>query len=146
MKLTYEITIRAPLVKTFAVASKLPRWPEFLPHYRYNRFVSQTPSGGLVRTSCVRSGIKIRWLSEYRIDTKNRQLHFHHLKSTLNAVRGTRAVWDFEELPGGFVRIRISHHLDLKWPSSDRRWRIGWPDDSSFTILRRKPLPALSAK
>lgn len=116
MKLTHEIIVRAPLVKTFAVASNLPRWPEFLPHYRYNRFVSQTPSGGLVRTSCVRSGIKIRWLSEYRIDTKNRQLHFHHLKSTLNAVRGTRVVWDFEELPGGFVRIRISHHLDLKWP------------------------------
>ncbi|MBV9998343.1 MAG: hypothetical protein JO015_04425 [Verrucomicrobia bacterium] len=92
MKLTHEIIIRAPLVKTFAVASNLPRWPEFLPHYRYNRFVAQTPSGGLVRTSCVRSGITIRSLSEYRIDTKNRQLHFHHLKSTLNALRGTRAV------------------------------------------------------
>ena len=115
MKLTHEITIRAPLVKTFAVASNLPRWPEFLPHHRYNRFVSQTPSGGLVRMSCVRSGIKIRSLAEYRIDTENRQLHFHHVKSTLNVVRGMRVVWDFEELPGGLVRVRISHHLDLKW-------------------------------
>ena len=125
MNLTDEITIRAPLVKAFAVASNLPRWPEFLPHHRYNRFVSQTPSGGIVKMSCVTSWITIRCLSEYRIDTEKRQLHFHHLKSALNVIRGVRVAWDFEELPGRFVRVRIKHHLD-----------------SLFTTLRGKPLPA----
>jgi ribosome-associated toxin RatA of RatAB toxin-antitoxin module len=157
MNLTREIIIRAPLIKTFAVASNLPRWPEFLPHYRYNRFVSQTPSGGIVKMSCVRSGIAIRWLSEYRIDTKNRQLHFHHFKSTLNATRGMRVVWDFEELPGGLVRIRISHHLDPKWPiigPAVASWVAGRffiHDIAGKTLagLKRKveaqePLPAVS--
>jgi hypothetical protein len=115
MNLTDEITIRAPLIKIFGVASNLPRWPEFLPHYRYNRFILQTPSGGIVRMSCVSSRMKVRWISEYRIDTENRQLHFHHRRSTLNATRGMKVVWEFEELPGGFVHVSIHHHLDLKW-------------------------------
>jgi ribosome-associated toxin RatA of RatAB toxin-antitoxin module len=115
MNLTDEITIRASLIKIFGVASNLPRWPEFLPHYRYNRFISQTPSGGIVAMSCVSSRIKVRWISEYRIDTENRQLHFQHRKSTLNATRGMKVVWYFEELPGGYVRVSISHNLNLKW-------------------------------
>jgi hypothetical protein len=115
MNLTDEITIRAPLIKIFGVASNLPRWPEFLPHYRYNRFILQTPSGGVVRMSCVSSRMKVRWISEYRIDTENRQLLFHHRHSTLNATRGMKVVWSFEDLPGGFVHVSIHHHLDLKW-------------------------------
>jgi hypothetical protein len=115
MNLTNDITIRAPLNKIFVVAANLPRWPEFLPHYRYNRFILQTPSGGLVRMSCVSSRFNVRWTSEYRIDTENRQLNFHHHKSTLNATRGMKVVWNFEELPGGFVRVSISHRLDRKW-------------------------------
>ena len=114
MNLTNDITIRAPLYKIFAVASNLPRWPEFLPHYRYNRYISQTPSGGIVRMSCVHSRITITWTSEYRIDTENRQLHFHHRKSTLNATRGMKVVWDFEEQIGGYVRVTISHNLGMK--------------------------------
>jgi len=111
-----EINVRAPLIKIFSVASNLPRWPEFLPHYRYNRFISQTPSGGIVRMACVSSRITVRWISEYRIDTENRQLHFHHRKSTLNATRGMNVIWDFQELPdGGFVRVSIRHSLDVKW-------------------------------
>jgi ribosome-associated toxin RatA of RatAB toxin-antitoxin module len=95
MNLTDEITIRAPFVKIFAVAANLPRWPEFLPHYRSNRFLSQTPSGGMVRMSCVSSRINVTWISEFRIDPANRQLHFVHRKSTLNATRGMKVTWDF---------------------------------------------------
>jgi ribosome-associated toxin RatA of RatAB toxin-antitoxin module len=115
MNLSDEITIRAPLIKAFAVASNLPRWPEFLPHYRSNRFISQTPSGGIVRMSCVSSRIGVTWISEFRIDPANRQLHFLHRKSTLNATRGMKVTWDFEELPGGFVHVTIRHRHDPKW-------------------------------
>jgi ribosome-associated toxin RatA of RatAB toxin-antitoxin module len=115
MNCTHEIYIRAPLFKIFAVASNLPRWPEFLPHYRYNRYILQTPSGGIVRMSCVSSRITVKWISDYRIDPENRQLHFRHRKSTLNATRGMKVTWDFEELPDGFVRVRIRHNLEVKW-------------------------------
>jgi ribosome-associated toxin RatA of RatAB toxin-antitoxin module len=115
MNLTDEITIRAPFVKIFAVAANLPRWPEFLPHYRSNRFISQTPSGGIVRMSCVSSRINVTWISEFRIDPANRQLHFVHRKSTLNATRGMKVTWDFEEETGGFVHVAIHHQHDPKW-------------------------------
>jgi ribosome-associated toxin RatA of RatAB toxin-antitoxin module len=128
MKQTNEIIIRAPLKKIFTAASDLSRWPEFLPHYRYNWFLSHTPSGGIVKMSCLRSGLPTTWVSEYRIDTQKRQLHFHHLKSALNATAGMRVVWDFEELRDGSVRVTITHDLHRSLPfvglaASD--WLIG---------------------
>ncbi len=128
MKQTNEIIIRAPLKKIFVAASDLSRWPEFLPHYRYNRFLTHTPSGGIVKMSCVRSGLPTTWVSQYRIDTQKRQLHFHHLKSALNATAGMEVVWDFEELRAGAVRVTITHDLHRSLPlvglaASD--WLIG---------------------
>jgi ribosome-associated toxin RatA of RatAB toxin-antitoxin module len=108
---SHEMMIRAPLVKIFAVASNLQRWPEFLPHWRYNRYLSQTPSGGLVKMSCLCLGLKMIWVSEYRIDTENRRLNFHHKKSS-KATLGMEVVWNFVEMPEGFVRVSISHKLD----------------------------------
>ena len=128
MKQTNEIIIQAPLNKIFTAASDLARWPEFLPHYRYNRFLSHKPSGGIVKMSCVRSGIPTTWVSEYRIDIARRQLHFHHLKSALNATAGMDVIWDFAELGKGAVRVRITHDLHRSLPlvglaASD--WLIG---------------------
>ncbi len=128
MKQTNEIIIRAPLKKIFTAASDLSRWPEFLPHYRYNRFLSHTPSGGIVKMSCLRSGLPTTWVSNYRIDTQKRQLHFHHLKSALNATAGMEVVWDFEEQRDGAVRVTITHELHRSLPlvglaASD--WLIG---------------------
>jgi ribosome-associated toxin RatA of RatAB toxin-antitoxin module len=128
MKQANDIIIRAPLTKIFTAASDLARWPEFLPHYRYNRFLSHTPSGGIVKMSAVRSGLPTTWVSEYRIDTQNRQLHFRHLKSTLNATAGMEVVWSFEELANGAVRVSITHDLHRSLPLiglSASDWLIG---------------------
>ena len=59
MNRTNSIIIHAPLSKVFAAAADLGRWPEFLPHYRYNRFIVQTPSGGTVKMSCVHAGVPL---------------------------------------------------------------------------------------
>jgi len=115
MKAINTITIRAPLPAIFAAASDLARWPDFLPHYRYNRFLSAMPWGGIVKMSAVRSGIPTTWISIYRVDTEHCRLHFEHLRSTLNATRGMIVVWTFAETPEG-VRVEISHELDLRWP------------------------------
>jgi ribosome-associated toxin RatA of RatAB toxin-antitoxin module len=61
MRTVNTITIRAPLATIFATASDLARWPDFLPHYRYNRFLSAMPWGGIVKMSAVRSGIPTTW-------------------------------------------------------------------------------------
>jgi hypothetical protein len=115
MKKSNAVVINAPLVDIFSVASDLTRWPEYLSHYRYNKFLSPMPWGGVVKMSAVRTGIPTTWISLYRIDTDRRELQFEHLKSTLNATRGMWVVWTFEELPEG-VRVEITHELSLKWP------------------------------
>ena len=125
---TNSITIRAPLQNIFSVASDLPKWPEFLPHYRYNRFISQMPWGGIVRMAANRSGIPTTWISIYRIDPELRQLQFEHLNSTMNATRGMKVVWSFEELQEG-VKVEITHELELNWPIIGRfvaDWIVGW--------------------
>jgi hypothetical protein len=115
MKTVNAITIKAPLPAIFATASDLARWPDFLSHYRYNRFLSPMPWGGIVKMSAVRSGIPTTWISIYRVDADHCQLHFEHLRSTLNATRGMIVIWNFTETPEG-VLVEISHELDLRWP------------------------------
>jgi ribosome-associated toxin RatA of RatAB toxin-antitoxin module len=115
MRTSNVITIQAPLERIFQVAADLSRWPDFLSHYRYNRFLSQMPWGGIVKMSAVRTGIPTTWISEYRIDTEKRQLYFKHLRSALNATRGMIVVWHFEPTPEG-IRVEITHDLELHWP------------------------------
>ena len=115
MRTSNVITIQAPLERIFSVASDLARWPDFLPHYHYNRFLSPMPWGGIVKMSAVRTFIPTTWISEYRIDAERCQLYFKHLKSTLNATRGMVVVWHFNQTPEG-VRVEITHDLELHWP------------------------------
>ncbi len=115
MRTSNVIAIHGPLETIFHHASDLARWPDFLSHYRYNRFLSPMPWGGIVKMSAVRTFIPTTWISIYRIDTENCQLHFEHLRATLNATRGMIVVWHFDETPEG-VRVEITHDLDLRWP------------------------------
>ncbi len=115
MRTSNVITIKAPTETIFNVASDLARWPDFLPHYRYNRFLSPMPWGGIVKMSAVRTIIPTTWISVYRIDTEKRELHFEHLRSAFNATKGMIVVWTFTETPEG-VRVEITHDLELHWP------------------------------
>ncbi len=112
MHTTKEIEIAAPREAVFPIASDLENWPRFLPHYRSNRFLSPLPGGGIVKMAAVRSGIPLTWISIYRADAANFQMHFEHLKPT---TRGMIVRWDFLPVPGG-VRIVITHDFKLDWP------------------------------
>jgi hypothetical protein len=115
MRTSNVITIKADLPLIYTVAADLEHWPDFLSHYRYNRFLSKMPGGGIVKMSAVRTFIPTTWISEYRIDTEKCQLYFRHLKSALNATRGMIVVWHFTDTPEG-VRVEITHDLELHWP------------------------------
>jgi ribosome-associated toxin RatA of RatAB toxin-antitoxin module len=115
MRTSNVITIQAPLHVIYSTAADLAKWPEFLPHYRYNRFLSTMPWGGIVKMSAVRTIIPTTWISEYRIDTENCQLYFKHLKSAFNATRGMVVVWHFTPTTDG-IRVEITHDLELHWP------------------------------
>jgi len=109
-----QIEIAAPREAVFPIASDLERWPEFLSHYRFNRMLSPLPSGGIVKMSAVHpgTGIPLTWISVYRYDAAQFQMHFEHLKPT---TRGMIVRWDFTPTPDG-VRIAITHDFRLAWP------------------------------
>jgi uncharacterized membrane protein len=115
MRTSNVITIQAPLHVIYNTAADLERWPDFLSHYRYNRYLSKMPWGGIIKMSAVRTIIPTTWISEYKIDTEKCQLYFKHLKSALNATRGMIVVWTFQETPEG-IQVEITHDLELHWP------------------------------
>ena len=119
MHTTKQIEIAAPIEAVFAVAADLEKWPTFLPHYRFNRFLSRLPSasgpGGIVKMAATRSwlvAIPLTWISIYRVDPENFQMHFEHLKPT---TRGMIVRWEFTPIAGG-VRVQIIHDFTLPWP------------------------------
>jgi len=58
------------------------------------------------------TGIPLTWISVYRYDAAQFQMHFEHLKPT---TRGMIVRWDFTPIPEG-VRIAITHDFRLAWP------------------------------
>ncbi len=129
-----------------------------MPHYRYNRYVSQTPSGGVVKTACIRLGITTTWISEFRIDTQKHQMQFQVVKSTLSGTLGMNVLWKFQKLSGGAVRVSISTNLPgNNWPRLSRetaewildRFFLRDVSQQSLACLKRKvetraPLPVLT--
>jgi ribosome-associated toxin RatA of RatAB toxin-antitoxin module len=102
-----SITMRAPVEAVFAAAADLSRWPDFLPHYRWVRYLRRSPEKNVVMMAARRGWIPIRWTSEQIVDPHRREVRFRHLKAF---TRGMEVVWTFEEQPDG-VFVRIQHEL-----------------------------------
>ena len=109
MKSSYETVIHSSLEKVFLTVADLVRWPEFLPHYRYNRFLEKGPAGGLVKMSCYRLGYPLRWVARYKIDLAKRRLTFKHVKGALNATQGMDILWQFNEESENSVRVKVTY-------------------------------------
>jgi ribosome-associated toxin RatA of RatAB toxin-antitoxin module len=107
---TNSIIICAPRMAIFKTAANLELWPRILPHYRYIRYLEQSPSRNIVIMAATRSGIPISWTSEQIIDRDRVEVRFHHLKAF---TKGMRVVWTFQEIPAG-VLVEIKHDLAFR--------------------------------
>ena len=94
----------------FETAANLQLWPQILPHYRYIRYLEQSPSRNVVIMAATRSGIPISWTSEQIIDRERVEVRFHHLKAF---TKGMRVVWTFQDVPAG-VLVEIKHDLAFR--------------------------------
>jgi ribosome-associated toxin RatA of RatAB toxin-antitoxin module len=107
---TNSIIMCAPRMAVFEAAANLELWPRILPHYRYIRYLEQSPSRNVVVMAATRSGIPISWTSEQIIDRDRVEVRFHHLKAF---TKGMRVVWTFHEVPAG-VLVEIKHELAFR--------------------------------
>src|SRR5213075_1369951 len=105
-----SIIIRAPKDAIFKTAANLELWPRILPHYRYIRYLEQSPSRNIVIMAATRSGIPISWTSEQIIDRDRCEIRFHHLKAF---TKGMRVVWTFQDASAG-VLVEIKYDLAFR--------------------------------
>jgi len=110
MHKTNSIIMCAPRMAVFETAANLELWPQILPHYRYIRYLEQSPSRNIVLMAATRSGIPISWTSEQIIDRDRIEVRFHHLKAF---TKGMRVVWTFQDVPAG-VLVEIKHDLAFR--------------------------------
>jgi ribosome-associated toxin RatA of RatAB toxin-antitoxin module len=105
-----SIIMCAPRMTVFDTAANLELWPRILPHYRYIRYLEQSPGRNVAVMAATRSGIPISWTSEQIIDRDRVEVRFHHLKAF---TKGMRVVWTFQEVPTG-VLVEIEHDLAFR--------------------------------
>jgi ribosome-associated toxin RatA of RatAB toxin-antitoxin module len=107
-----SILIDAPMSGVFEMTSDLTRWPAYLPHYRWIRWLEGGPDEGIVEMAAMRGVIPIKWTSEFRRDPVKPELWFRHMSAL---TKGMEVRWIYEQQHGG-VRITIDHQLDFRWP------------------------------
>ncbi|HEU0275726.1 MAG TPA: SRPBCC family protein [Candidatus Udaeobacter sp.] len=110
MRKTNSIIMCAPRMTIFETAANLKLWPRILPHYRYIRYLEQSPDRNVVVMAATRSGLPISWTSEQVIDRDRVEVRFHHLTAF---TKGMRVIWTFQEVPSG-VLVEIKHDLAFR--------------------------------
>ena len=107
-----SILIDAPMSGVFEMTSDLTRWPAYLPHYRWIRWLEGGPDEGIVEMAAMRGVIPIKWTSEFRRDPKKPELWFRHMSAF---TKGMEVRWIYEQQQAGIL-ITIDHQLDFRWP------------------------------
>ena len=102
-----------------ALAFDLPRWPSFLPHYRWVRILEAGEDRTTVEMACWRTGIPLRWRSHVWVRPDQGRMTFRHIAGP---ARGMAVEWTVRQ-EGEKVRVTIRHDLTLEAPLI--RWPIG---------------------
>jgi len=112
--------VHAGVGRVFACASDVERWPEWLPHYRWVRFLERGANGsggGTVEMAAWRPFGPLRWptwwVSEMRLDRATPAVRYRHVRGI---TRGMDVEWAFAPV-GHDVAVTITHRWDgPPWP------------------------------
>lgn len=119
-----QILIHGTPEAIMALAFDLPRWPSFLPHYRWVKVLEEHGDSETVEMACWRTGIPLKWRSHLWVRPDERRMRFKHIAGP---ARGMDVEWQLEETDAG-VRVTIRHDLSLEVPvvrSALGRWIVG---------------------
>ncbi len=119
-----HILIRAAPERIMELAFDLPRWPEFLPHYRWVTVLEREGDRQTVEMACRRGLIPLKWRSHLWVRPEARRMRFLHVAGP---ARGMDVEWILEPEADG-TRVTIRHDMDLKVPligTSVGKWIVG---------------------
>jgi ribosome-associated toxin RatA of RatAB toxin-antitoxin module len=101
--------VLAGLGRVFETAADVEKWPGFLSHYRWVRFLERRTDGGLVEMAAWRPFGPFRyptwWVSEMTIEPEAPRIRFRHVRGI---TRGMDVAWEFASAEGG-VDVTITH-------------------------------------
>ncbi len=111
--------VRSDVARAFAAGADVERWPDWLAHYRWVRFLERRSdgSGGLVEMAAWRPFGPLRyptwWVSEMTIERQVPRIRYRHVRGI---TRGMDVAWDFEAREDG-VLVTITHEWSgPAWP------------------------------
>lgn len=108
-----EILIRGTPDRVMDLAFDLPRWPEFLPHYRWVRVLEENGGRQTVEMACYRrGGIPLKWRSHLWVQRAAGRMRFRHIGGP---ARGMDVEWILIPL-GDSVQVTIRHEMALEVP------------------------------
>jgi len=106
------------------LAFDLPRWPSFLPHYRWVTVLEREGDRQTVEMACWRTGIPLRWRSHLWVRPEEGRMRFLHVAGP---ARGMEVEWSVVQ-QGERVQVTIRHELSLDVPvvrSAIGQWVVG---------------------
>ena len=109
-ELTSHVDVRGDIDHLYSLASAVPHWAEFLPHYRYVRVIEDdsAPSGQLtVAMSAWRGWMPLTWRSHLALRPAERRILFRHVGG---GAKGMVVEWQLTE-HDGVARAMITHDL-----------------------------------
>ena len=135
-----SILIDAPIERVYEMTSDIIRWPAYLPHYRWIRWVEGGPDEGIVEMAAMRGSIPIRWISEFHREARTPALWFRHLSAL---TKGMEVCWVYEQTSEG-VLVTINHELKFRWPLLAPvanpiigDFMIGWVAPRTLSVFRK---------
>lgn len=119
-----QVVVRSTAAEVTALAFDLPRWPEFLPHYRWVKVLARDGVRQTVEMACWRGMVPLKWRSHLWVDADAGRMRFRHVGGP---ARGMEVEWRLEP-EGECVRVTIEHRLSLEVPivrSALGQWVVG---------------------
>ena len=107
METAMSVDVRGEGERLYELASDVPRWAEFLPHYRYIRVLATNGPQRTVVMAARRGWIPLRWTSVLELVPQERRIIFQHVGGP---ARGMQVEWTIEQRDG-FARATIRHDL-----------------------------------
>jgi len=119
MQTAISIDVQGDSARLYALAAAVPRWADFLPHYRYVRVLQTNGPQRTVAMSARRGWLPLRWESIVELVPEERRIIFQHIGGM---ARGIYVEWRIEPRADGSVRATITHDLSrltnpiVAWP------------------------------
>lgn len=108
MRIEDSTVIAAPPERIYALAARIERWPELLPHYRWVRVLRELDAGErLVEMAASRDGFPVKWASIQRCDPARYRIYFRHVRGIS---RGMEVEWSMEPAQDGRAGDYAAHH------------------------------------